>query len=365
MFACVNLLQFFCAWIKNRDIDEKWIKHFEQIWYFCDEKSIIVWSRLISEIDENEKIFVIIDLKSFNDTNLSWSLNHLSTESRKHREKIFNMLFFLYLTANSIKWCRKFALLTEMRNSFQRLICLIKLKKSIFMKLMIFDLIVSITVCSDVFSTIFSATTIFCFIFSTATRTARFERSFVAVEQNKIDWKEFSFEFFETCIEFEFTTRRTSDWIKTLSSFDLIEIEFELKLIANSSDLNDLKNLLNLNSEFATTWISDWLNDNIVDVEQNKIDRKDVEFKLFEIDMKIEFKTKTTCDLMINSKSDIVDVELKLIVNFLDLNDLKNLLNLILKRDLKLTTTSTTFNLIAFWAMKTIFFVFNACVNEQ
>ena len=61
------------------------------------------------------------------------------------------------------------------------------------------------------------------------------------------------------------------------------------------------------------------------------------------IDMKIEFATKTTFDLMIDSKFDFIDVEfeLKLIVNSSNLNDLK----LIFARNLKLTT-STTFDLI-------------------
>ena len=80
-----------------------------------------------------------------------------------------------------------------MRNFSQRFICIIKSKKFIFLKLMISDLIVSITVCLTI----------------------------------------------ETDIEFEFAMR------KTFSNFDLIEIKFELKLIANFSNLNDLKNLLN------------------------------------------------------------------------------------------------------------------------
>ena len=51
----------------------------------------------------------------------------------------------------------------------------------------------------------------------------------------------------------------------------------------------------------------------------------------------------TTCfDLMIDSKHNIIDVELelKLIANFSNLNDLKNLLNLIFDCDLKTTTIS-------------------------
>ena len=129
-----------------------------------------------------EKIFVIIVLKSFSEMNLNWFFNHCNAESRGHWEKNFVILFSWYLTIVSIKWCRKLAILIEILNSSQRFIYIIKLKKFIFMKLMISDLIISITICSIVFSAIFSATTIFCFIFSSATRVARFERSFVAVE---------------------------------------------------------------------------------------------------------------------------------------------------------------------------------------
>ena len=67
---------------------------------------------------------------------------------------------------------------------------------------------------------------------------------------------------------------------------------------------------------------------NIVDVEQNEIDREEIIFEFFEVDVKIEFATRTTFDLMIDSRFDIVDVELKLIVNFSNLNDLRNSLDL-------------------------------------
>ena len=140
-----------------------------------------------------------------------------------------------------------------MRNFSQRFICIIKSKKSIFLKLVISDFAASIT----------TTTTII---------------DFVDVDLNEIDREEISFEFFEIDMKIEFATRETFDWI-TISNSDSIEIEFELKLIVNSSDLNDLK--------------------------------------------------------------------------------------LIFERDLKLTTTSTIFNSTAFWAVKAAFFVFNACVNEQ
>ena len=68
---------------------------------------------------------------------------------------------------------------------------------------------------------------------------------------------------------------------------------------------------------------------NIVDVEQNEINREKFNFEFFEIDMKIEFATKTTFDLMIDSKFNIVDVELKLIVNFSNLNDSEKLRDMI------------------------------------
>ena len=51
-------------------------------------------------------------------------------------------------------------------------------------------------------------------------------------------------------------------------------------------------------------------------------------FAIFEIDMQIDieidFATKMTFDLMIDSKRNIIDIELKLFVNFSNLNDLKN-----------------------------------------
>ena len=77
-------------------------------------------------------------------------------------------------------------------------------------------------------------------------------------------------------------------------------------------------------------------------------------FLIFEIE--IEFATKTTFDLMIRSKRNLIDIDikLKLIVNFSNLNNLKNCFALIF--DLKLTTT-LIFCSIVFWMIIVIFFV--------
>ena len=93
----------------------------------------------------------------------------------------------------------------------------------------------------------------------------------------------------------------------------------------------------------------------LIEIELNEINRKKLNFER----IKIEFATKTTFDLIIDSKRNLIDIDvkLKLIVNFLNLNDLKNFFALIF--DSKLTTTST-FYLIVFFATIAIFFVFNS-----
>ena len=155
------------------------------------------------------------------------------------------MLFFLYLTTNSIKWYRRFALLTEMRNFSQRFTCIIKSKKFIFLKLMIFDLIVSIATCLTVFSTTTTAFALMIAFFALnfkATFDLMIDSKYnsVDVDLNEIDREEINFELFEIDIESELAMKKTS------SNFDLIEIELELKLIVNFSNLNNLKNLLNM-----------------------------------------------------------------------------------------------------------------------
>ena len=214
------LEQFFCVWVNNRDVDENWASHSRHRWYFCDEESIIVWSKLISEVDENEKVFVMIVLKSFNEVNLSWYLSHCNAEPRRHWKKTFNMLFFLYLTANSIKWYRKLALLTEMRNSSQRSTCIVGSKKFIFLGLVVSGFAASVAAAAT--ATIGSA----------------------GAGLGEIDREEVSFELFETGMKTELVARGASDWI-TISNSDSVGAELELKLIVNSSDLNDLKVLLN------------------------------------------------------------------------------------------------------------------------
>ena len=87
---------------------------------------------------------------------------------------------------------------------------------------------------------------------------------------------------------------------------------------------------LNLNNFFDSNF-------KFIDVEQNEIDCKKFEFETFEINKKIKFTTKIAFDLTINSKFDLIDIELKLILNFSNLNDLKNL---IFDFDSKLSTTS-------------------------
>ena len=48
-----TLLHFFWAWVKNYDIDEKWITHSKYL-YYRDEKKIIIESKLI--IKENKNV---------------------------------------------------------------------------------------------------------------------------------------------------------------------------------------------------------------------------------------------------------------------------------------------------------------------
>ena len=235
------------------------------------------------------------------------------------------------MTAISIKWCKKLALLIEIQNFFQKFTCIIKSKEFVFLT-QTSDFIVSTTTTTT--------TMISCFIIFWTKRTnlndlkdllnlnsklatswnydwlndefdaktnfivikrcsyeMRSKRNFVDVEQNKIDWKKFNFELSEIDIKIEFATRKIFDWITT-SNFDSIEIELELRLIVNSSKLNDLKLI------FARD---------------------------------LELTTNTTSDLIIDSKIDLIDIELKLklIENSSNLNDLKDLLNLIFDCDLK------------------------------
>ena len=147
----------------------------------------------------------------------------------------------------SMKWRRKLAILIEILNSFQKFICIIKSKKFIFIKLMISDLIVSITICSIVFSTIFALMIVFFVSNSTTIFDLMIDskHDFVDVDVNEIDREKINFELFEIDIEFELTTKKIFNWI-TISNFDSIEIKLELKSIVNFSKLNDLKNLLNL-----------------------------------------------------------------------------------------------------------------------
>ena len=74
-----------------------------------------------------------------------------------------------------------------------------------------------------------------------------------------------------------------------------------------------------------------------------------------QIDIEIEFAARTTFDLIIDSKHNIIDVELelRLIANSSNLNDLKNLLNLIFDCDLKMTTISCS---VVFFTTTTIVF---------
>ena len=75
-------------------------------------------------------------------------------------------------------------------------------------------------------------------------------------------------------------------------------------------------------------------------VDLNEIDFKKINFEFFEIDIEFEFAMRKTF-----SSFDLIEFELKLklIVNSSNLHFLKNLLNMTLKRDLKLTATSFVF----------------------
>ena len=138
------LMQVFCALVKNRDIDENWTTHFEQIWYrIDDEKSIIIWSKLIAKVNANENVFAMIVLKSFSEMNSNWFFNHVKTKSRKFVFNVFNTFFSWYLIDCSFNFWKKFAQLTKKCN-FDKFIIIKKSKKSIFLT-KISNLIVSIT----------------------------------------------------------------------------------------------------------------------------------------------------------------------------------------------------------------------------
>ena len=60
-------------------------------------------------------------------------------------------------------------------------------------------------------------------------------------------------------------------------------------------------------------------------------------------------------DSIANSRHCFIEIELNLLANFSNLNDLKNLLNLIFDVDLRLTTTTSCF--IVFWMTIVVSFV--------
>ena len=137
----------------------------------------------------------------------------------------------------SIKCCKKLAQLIEMRNFSHKFICIVESKKSIFLK-QISDFAASIT-----------ATTT-CFLIFWA-MTATFSTSSFSNYINVI------FDFFEIDMKIEFAKRTTFD-LMIDSKYNIIDVEFELKLIVNFSYLNDLKHLTFVSdSELTTTSIFD------------------------------------------------------------------------------------------------------------
>ena len=121
----------------------------------------------------------------------------------------------------------------------------------------------------------------------------------------------------------------------------------------------NLKNLSSVrDSELSTSWSFDWMKDKLdisnssffVTCRISSIDRE-------KLDIKIKLAIRTTSDWIIDTKLDFIDVELelKLLVNFSNLNDLKNSLNLNFEFCLRTTTTF----LIVSWTTIVIFFASN------
>ena len=121
-----------------------------------------------------------------------------------------------------------------------------------------------------------------------------------------------------------------SDLIVSITIFSTTTIIFTLMIV-----------FFALNSKATFDLMIDSKHDS-VDVDLNEIDREEINFELFEIDIEFELATKKTFDWITISNSDSIEIELelKLIVNSSNLHFLKDLLNMTLKRDLKLTTTS-------------------------
>ena len=71
--------QFFCVWVKSRDIDENWALHSRQLWY-CDERYDNIESRLVVNVSKNVEDEIAkakAILKLINEFKSSWNLNHL------------------------------------------------------------------------------------------------------------------------------------------------------------------------------------------------------------------------------------------------------------------------------------------------
>ena len=126
-----------CYRIKiNDEFKNKW--KWKRFWYDCFE--IIQWNEI-------KLIF-----------------HSLQNKIAKTLKNDVFYVFFWYLTITSIKWYKKFALMIEIRNFFQKFICMIKSKKFIFLA-QISNLNVSITTTTIFRSIIFWATIAIFFVF--------------------------------------------------------------------------------------------------------------------------------------------------------------------------------------------------------
>ena len=300
------LKQFFYTWAKNRDVDENWTAHSKQIWN-RDEELIIAWSKLISKIDESERIFVIIVLKSFSEMNLNWFFNHCNAESRKHWKKKLCYVFLL--------------IFNDCFNQMMQKACDINRNVEFVSKIYLHNKIKEVYIfeINDFWFDCLNNNLFNCFFYNDDNCFC-FNDCFLWIKLENNIWFD---NWFETWF-----CRRSFKWNWSWKN------QFWISWNCYRIWTCDEKNIwLNNNIEF-------WFDRNRIRVE---IDCKLFRFEWFKIDFCSRFKIddEQTSDLIIDSKiiSIEIEIKLKLIVNFSNLNDLKDLLNLILKRDLKLTTT--------------------------
>ena len=275
---------FFCACYNSLDMNENFVKHWEQLWY-CNKEVKIIELRLVSmkKVVKDEKILIKATLKLINELISSCFLNQIYVESRKHLTKATSTLCFLYWATS--RRCRKLTLILKRWNS-KRFNCIIKSKKFILLT-QIFDFDVSIVASFVVNDLILTTINFFCAFFAIVTFITFFDwvtnsrQSFIDVELNEIDWAQFDFEKFELYWKFWVDDLKTSNWVEN----------FEAKFSSMSS--------------------------------KDEIACKKFVFELFEIDVDVfSFDVCTnatknvidvevsTIDWIIASKHDSIDVEL-------------------------------------------------------